>query len=153
MTGLRIALLVCLVVVPTRVRAFDKPSLYKSIDSRRDATWQAALKIWGWAEPGYQETKSSALLSGLLEQAGFDMRRGVAGIPTAFTATFGEGKPVIVEIQRISRPGRRVYSSVEDIPRIYSGLGISIISTPRGVLSDIEARKQNVGGEILCRVF
>ena len=60
---------------------------------------------------------------------------------------------MIVEIQRISRPGRRVYSSVEDIPRIYSGLGISIISTPRGVLSDIEARKQNVGGEILCRVF
>ena len=95
MTGLRIALLVCLVVVPTQVRAFDKPSLYKSIDSRRDATWQAALKIWGWAEPGYQETKSSALLSGLLEQAGFEMRRGVAGIPTAFTATFGEGKPVI----------------------------------------------------------
>ena len=95
MTGLRIALLVCLVIVPTQVRAFDKPLLYKSIDSRRDATWQAALKIWGWAEPGYQETKSSALLSGLLEQAGFEMRRGVAGIPTAFTATFGEGKPVI----------------------------------------------------------
>ncbi|MDP7344683.1 MAG: 30S ribosomal protein S8, partial [Alphaproteobacteria bacterium] len=66
---------------------------------------------------------------------------------------YSEGKPVIVEIQRVSRPGRRVYSSVKDIPRIYSGLGISIISTPRGVLSDIEARKQNVGGEILCRVF
>ena len=66
---------------------------------------------------------------------------------------YSEGKPVIVEIQRVSRPGRRVYSSVKDIPRIYSGLGISMISTPRGVLSDIEARKQNVGGEILCRVF
>ena len=66
---------------------------------------------------------------------------------------YSEGKAVIVEIQRVSRPGRRVYSGVEDIPRIYSGLGISIVSTPRGVLSDIEARKQNVGGEILCRVF
>ncbi len=66
---------------------------------------------------------------------------------------YSEGKPVIEEIQRVSRPGRRVYSSVEDLPRIYNGLGISIVSTPRGVLSDIEARKQNVGGEILCRVF
>ena len=66
---------------------------------------------------------------------------------------YSEGKPVIVEIQRISRPGRRVYSGVGDLPRIYNGLGISIISTPRGVMSDIEARKQNVGGEVLCRVF
>jgi len=64
-----------------------------------------------------------------------------------------EGKPVILEIQRISRPGRRVYSGVGDLPRIYNGLGISIISTPSGVMSDIEARKQNVGGEVLCRVF
>lgn len=66
---------------------------------------------------------------------------------------YSEDKPVIVEIQRISRPGRRVYSGVDDLPRIYNGLGISIISTPRGVMSDIEARKQNVGGEVLCRVF
>jgi len=66
---------------------------------------------------------------------------------------YSEGKPVIVEIQRISRPGRRVYSGVGDLPRIYNGLGISIISTPRGVMSDLEARKQNVGGEVLCRVF
>jgi len=66
---------------------------------------------------------------------------------------YSEGKPVIVEIKRVSRPGRRVYSSVEDLPRIFNGLGISIVSTPRGVLSDIEARKQNVGGEVLCRVF
>ncbi len=66
---------------------------------------------------------------------------------------YSEGKPVIEEIQRVSRPGRRVYSSVDDLPRIFNGLGISIVSTPRGVLSDIEARKQNVGGEILCRVF
>ena len=66
---------------------------------------------------------------------------------------YSDGKPVISEIQRVSRPGRRVYSGVEDIPRIYSGLGISIISTSRGILSNIEAQKQKVGGEILCRVF
>ena len=66
---------------------------------------------------------------------------------------YHEGRPVIAEIHRMSRPGRRMYSGVKDLPRVYSGLGISIVSTPRGVLSDIEARKQNVGGEVLCRVF
>lgn len=66
---------------------------------------------------------------------------------------YSEGQPVIREIARISRPGRRVYSQVKTVPRIYNGLGISIISTPRGVLSDKEAREANVGGEVLCRVF
>ena len=64
-----------------------------------------------------------------------------------------EGDPVIREISRVSTPGRRVYSGIKDLPRIYDGLGISILSTPRGVLSDSEARDQNVGGEILCQVF
>ncbi len=63
------------------------------------------------------------------------------------------GKPVIQEIKRISKPGRRVYSSVKDIPFVRNGLGISILSTPQGVLSDNVARARNVGGEILCRVF
>ena len=63
------------------------------------------------------------------------------------------GDPVIQEISRVSKPGRRVYSSIKDLPRIYSGLGISILSTPRGVMSDTEARAANVGGEVLCRVF
>lgn len=63
------------------------------------------------------------------------------------------GKPVIQEIKRISKPGRRVYSSVKDIPLVRNGLGISILSTPQGVLSDNVARERNVGGEILCRVF
>jgi len=63
------------------------------------------------------------------------------------------GDPVIQEISRVSTPGRRVYSSIKDLPRIYSGLGISILSTPRGVMSDTEARAANVGGEVLCRVF
>jgi small subunit ribosomal protein S8 len=66
---------------------------------------------------------------------------------------YAEGQPVIREISRISKPGRRVYSKVADVPRFYNGLGISILSTPRGVLSDKEAREANVGGELLCRVF
>ena len=66
---------------------------------------------------------------------------------------YADGAPVIREISRISKPGRRVYSKIKDLPRIYNGLGISILSTPRGVLSDQEARAANVGGEVLCRVF
>ena len=64
-----------------------------------------------------------------------------------------EGSAVITEIYRVSTPGRRVYSSVKDLPRVYNGLGISIISTPMGDMSDNEARKANVGGEVLCQVF
>ncbi len=64
-----------------------------------------------------------------------------------------EGKPVISEIRRVSTPGRRVYSSINDLPRTYNGLGISILSTPRGVMSDNEARAAHVGGEVLCQVF
>jgi small subunit ribosomal protein S8 len=63
-----------------------------------------------------------------------------------------EGEPVISEISRVSTPGRRVYSSVKDLPRVRNGLGISILSTPKGVMSDHTAREHNVGGEILCRV-
>ena len=66
---------------------------------------------------------------------------------------YHEGHPVIREISRVSKPGRRVYSKVAELPRVYNGLGISILSTPRGVMSDNEARAANVGGEVLCRVF
>ena len=66
---------------------------------------------------------------------------------------YHEGHPAIREISRVSRPGRRVYSKVAELPRVYNGLGISILSTPRGVMSDNEARAANVGGEVLCRVF
>ena len=66
---------------------------------------------------------------------------------------YHEGKPVIREISRISKPGRRVYSKIRDLPKVYSGLGIAILSTPRGVMSDSEARAANLGGEVLCRVF
>ena len=64
-----------------------------------------------------------------------------------------DGQPVIRQIERVSRPGRRVYASVKNIPRVMNGLGVSIISTPKGVMSDDEARDQNVGGDVLCRVF
>ena len=64
-----------------------------------------------------------------------------------------EGAPVIREIARISKPGRRVYASVKSIPRVQNGLGVAILSTPKGVMADHEARTQNVGGEVLCQVF
>lgn len=64
-----------------------------------------------------------------------------------------EGTPAIHEIQRVSKPGRRVYSSIKDLRLVRNGLGISIISTPKGVMSDAAARDANVGGEILCEVY
>ena len=67
--------------------------------------------------------------------------------------TYYDGQPVIAEIARVSKPGRRVYSSIKDLKPIKNGLGISILSTPKGVMSDTAARDQNVGGEVLCRVY
>jgi small subunit ribosomal protein S8 len=64
-----------------------------------------------------------------------------------------EGSPVIRDIKRVSKPGRRVYMSVKDIPSVRGGLGVSIVSTPKGVMSDAHARAANVGGEVLCTVF
>ncbi len=66
---------------------------------------------------------------------------------------YHEGQPVIREIERVSKPGRRVYSAVTAMPRVANGLGITIVSTPKGVMADHSAREQNVGGEVLCRVF
>ena len=66
---------------------------------------------------------------------------------------YHEGRPVIQDIQRVSKPGRRVYSSVKTMPIVQNGLGISILSTPKGVMSDSAARENNVGGEVLCRIF
>lgn len=71
----------------------------------------------------------------------------------AIELKYHEGTPVISEISRVSTPGRRVYSKVGDLPKVYNGLGVSVLSTSRGVMSDHEARKANVGGEILCKVF
>ena len=66
---------------------------------------------------------------------------------------YHEGQPVIRQIERVSKPGRRVYTAVEAMPRVANGLGITIVSTPKGVMADHSAREQNVGGEVLCRVF
>ena len=64
-----------------------------------------------------------------------------------------EGEPVIRRIQRVSKPGRRVYASVDSMPRVADGLGVVIVSTPQGVMADHEAREKNVGGEVLCQIF
>jgi small subunit ribosomal protein S8 len=66
---------------------------------------------------------------------------------------YHSGLPVISTIQRVSKPGRRIFSSAESLPKINNGLGIAIISTPKGVMTDIDARKQKLGGEIICKVF
>ncbi|HEY9537749.1 MAG TPA: 30S ribosomal protein S8 [Kiloniellaceae bacterium] len=80
-----------------------------------------------------------------------EVGRGLAEVEVELK--YNEGAPVIQEIARVSRPGRRVYSKIKELPRFYNGLGITILSTPRGVMSDQEARAANVGGEVLCRVF
>jgi len=80
-----------------------------------------------------------------------DLRPGVSEL--SIELKYHEGKPVITKIARVSTPGRRVYSKINDLPRIANGLGITILSTPRGVMSDAEARVANVGGEVLCQVF
>lgn len=81
----------------------------------------------------------------------FEERPGVRGIRVELK--YHDGQPVIRRIDRVSTPGRRVYSKIKDLPRYYNGLGVKILSTPRGVMSDAEARAANVGGEILCEVF
>jgi small subunit ribosomal protein S8 len=107
------------------------------------------------------ESPASRLRSNVLEvlqREGFirgysesEMKPGIAEL--RIELKYHEGAPVIREIHRVSKPGRRVYSKIRDLPRVYNGLGISILSTPQGVLSDSEARAANVGGEVLCTVF
>ena len=80
-----------------------------------------------------------------------EVRPGVSQILVELK--YNDGQPVIKRIARVSKPGRRVYSKIKDLPRYYNGLGVKILSTPRGVMSDAEARAANVGGEVLCEVF
>jgi len=103
-------------------------------------------------------SKFRANVLGVLEREGFirgfswaELSSGIQEL--TIELKYADGEPVIREINRISRPGRRVYSGIKDLQRVYNGLGISILSTPRGVMSDAEAREANVGGEVLCRVF
>ncbi len=78
-------------------------------------------------------------------------RRGLPELEISLK--YYEGEPVIRELSRVSTPGRRVYSGVNDLPQVRQGLGVAIVSTPRGVMSDSQARATNVGGEVLCTVF
>ncbi len=80
-----------------------------------------------------------------------EIREGIKNIKIELK--YSEGTPVIKRIKRISKPGIRVYSKIKELPKPYGGLGISILSTPKGVMSDQKARVNNVGGEILCEVF
>ena len=85
---------------------------------------------------------------------GFERQEPEPGKPELqIELKYHEGEPVIRAIDRVSTPGRRVYSAISDLPRVCNGLGISILSTPQGVLSDGEARVANVGGEVLCSVL
>ncbi len=115
-----------------------------------------------------QQARKSAVLSpasklrenvlNVLQREGYirgfsraDFERGKSEL--SIELKYHEGQPVIRYIQRVSKPGRRVYSSIRDLPRVANGLGISILSTPKGVMSDTEARDENVGGEVICQVF
>ena len=93
---IRILVLTTVLLSGTADNCFSqKTELARSIGDRSDASWRAALQIWDWAEPGYQESRSAELLADMLKKAEFEGQRGVAEIPTAFTATFGQGNPVI----------------------------------------------------------
>ena len=104
------------------------------------------------------DSKLRSNVLGALEREGYirgfswaELRAGIQEL--TIELKYHDGEPVIREISRVSTPGRRIYSGIKDLRRVYNGLGISILSTPRGVLSDAEAREQNVGGEVLCQVF
>ncbi|MFZ1727525.1 MAG: 30S ribosomal protein S8 [Albidovulum sp.] len=85
---------------------------------------------------------------------GYEKVTGASGLPELeISLKYFEGTPVIREIKRVSTPGRRVYANVREIPNVRNGLGVSIVSTPKGVMSDAAARSANVGGEVLCTVF
>ena len=85
---------------------------------------------------------------------GYEKTTGENGHPAIeISLKYYEGTPVIRELKRVSKPGRRVYMGVNDVPTVRQGLGVSIVSTPKGVMSDANARSNNVGGEVLCTVF
>ncbi len=85
---------------------------------------------------------------------GYEATTDTNGHPAVeISLKYYEGAPVIRELKRVSKPGRRVYVGVKDIPSVRQGLGVSIVSTPQGVMSDASARSANIGGEVLCTVF
>ncbi len=96
-------------------------------------------------------------IAGILKNEGFIKEFKVNSANSKSTLTlelkYHSGNPVISAFERVSKPGRRIFSSAESLPKINNGLGIAIVSTPKGVMTDIDARKQRVGGEIICKVF
>ncbi len=85
---------------------------------------------------------------------GYERTTSAAGHPELeISLKYASGEPAIRELKRVSKPGRRVYSAAKEIPAVRNGLGVSVVSTPKGVMSDAAARAANVGGEVLCRVF
>jgi small subunit ribosomal protein S8 len=124
----------------------DLISRLRNSQLRRHATMTTpASKLRGWvldvlASEGYIRGYSRVEKEG--EKPHFEVE-----------LKYFDGAPVISKITRVSKPGRRVYSSVRDLPNVRNGLGISILSTPKGVMSDIAARDANVGGEVLCQVY
>lgn len=121
----------------TRIRNGQRSRLQvvKSPGSKLRANVLDVLQREGYIR-GYQEQEKQP---GILE--------------VSIELKYFDGEPVIRHISRVSKPGRRVYSKIKDLTSVRNGLGISILSTPRGVMSDHEARAQNVGGEVLCQVF
>lgn len=114
---------------------------------------QAGLEKVGSPASNLRENVLKVLKNeGFIEN--YTRQNGENGLPELeVELKYYNGEPVIQKIARVSKPGRRVYSKVKEIPHVYNGLGVSILSTPRGVMSDNDARDQNVGGEVLCQVF
>ena len=124
----------------------DMLTRIRNASMRGKSTCQApASKLRGWvldvlADEGYIR--------------GYEATTGKDGHPALeISLKYYDGAPVIRELKRVSTPGRRVYMGVSDIPTVRQGLGVSIVSTSKGVMSDANARSQNVGGEVLCTVF
>ena len=102
-------------------------------------------------------SKFKTQIAGILKNEGFikDFKVNAENNKSVLSLElkYHSGNPVISAFERVSKPGRRIFSSAESLPKINNGLGIAIVSTPKGVMTDIDARKQRVGGEIICKVF
>ena len=112
---------------------------------KRNAVMSPASKLRAWV---LDVLKSEGFIRGYQDVQDQEGKKNIQ-----IDLKYFDGQPVIKELKRVSTPGRRVYANVKGIPRVRQGLGIAIISTPKGVMTDSEARKNNVGGEIICRIF
>ena len=122
----------------TRIRNAQMRRRPKVVDARPPTCAPASSTCW-------PRKATSAAIRASSRRAGTRASRSSSSIYN--------GQPAIREIKRVSKPGRRVYSPVRDIPTVANGLGVAILSTPKGVMSDSKAREENVGGEVLCNIF